>query len=86
VRAQLEPGDASGQSVLISRQPRKTGLAPDQSEGSAEASAWAPLRIAVFRALWLASLVGVTGSWLQTVGAQWLLVHRPHASILVSLV
>jgi MFS family permease len=30
--------------------------------------------------------VGVTGAWFQTVGAQWLLVHRPHAGILVSLV
>lgn len=40
----------------------------------------------MFRALWLASLAGVTGSWLQTVGAQWLLVHRPHASVLVALV
>jgi MFS family permease len=28
----------------------------------------------------------VTGAWFQTVGAQWLLVHRPHSSILVSLV
>jgi MFS family permease len=30
--------------------------------------------------------VAVTGGWFQTVGAQWLLVHRPHAGILVSLV
>jgi MFS family permease len=49
-------------------------------------SAWAPLRIRVFRALWLAALVGNIGDWMQTVGAQWLLVHQPHASILVALV
>jgi len=49
-------------------------------------STWAPLRSGVFRALWLAVLVSNVGSWMQTVGAQWLLVHQPHASILVSLV
>ena len=55
------------------------------SEG-ASPSAWAPLRAGSFRALWLAALVGLTGVWFQTVGAQWLLVSQPHASILVSLV
>ena len=49
-------------------------------------AAWAPLRIGAFRALWLAALVGLTGAWFQTVGAQWLLVQHPHASILVALV
>ncbi len=49
-------------------------------------STWAPLRIGIFRALWLAVLVSNIGSWMQTVGAQWLLVNQPHASILVALV
>ncbi len=49
-------------------------------------STWAPLRIGIFRALWLAVLVSNIGTWMQTVGAQWLLVNQPHASILVSLV
>jgi MFS family permease len=47
---------------------------------------WGPLRIGVFRALWLAVLVSNVGLWMQTVGAQWLLVQQPHASVLVSLV
>jgi MFS family permease len=34
----------------------------------------------------LASLVSNVGAWMQTVGAQWLLVHTAHAAILVSLV
>src|SRR2546421_7117305 len=55
------------------------------SSGPGE-STWAPLRNGVFRALWLAVLVSNIGAWMQTVGAQWLLVHQPHASILVSLV
>jgi MFS family permease len=49
-------------------------------------SAWAPLRIRLFRALWIAALVSNIGTWMQTVGAQWLLVHSAHAAILVSLV
>ena len=49
-------------------------------------STWAPLRIGVFRALWIAVLVSNVGTWMQTVGAQWLLVHGPHAAVLVALV
>jgi len=49
-------------------------------------STWAPLRIRLFRALWIAALVSNLGEWMQTVGAQWLLVHGPHAALLVSLV
>ena len=40
----------------------------------------------MFRALWLAVLVSNIGIWMQTVGAQWLLVGLPQASILVALV
>jgi MFS family permease len=47
---------------------------------------WGPLRIGVFRALWLGVLVSNIGLWMQTVGAQWLLVQQPHASVLVALV
>ncbi|MFF5858978.1 MFS transporter [Streptomyces sp. NPDC012751] len=47
-------------------------------------SAWAPLAARVFRALWIAQLVSNTGSWMQTVGAQWLLVG--HGDALVTLV
>ncbi|MFJ3618706.1 MFS transporter [Streptomyces iakyrus] len=38
------------------------------------ASAWSPLTARVFRALWIAQLVSNVGSWMQTVGAQWLLI------------
>ena len=49
-------------------------------------SSWAPLRNGVFRAIWIAVLVSNTGTWMQTVGAQWLVVHAAHAAILVALV
>ena len=55
--------------------------------GSGSASStWAPLRIGLFRSLWIAALVSNVGTWMQTVGAQWLLVHHAHAAVLVSLV
>src|SRR6202167_2536088 len=53
---------------------------------TAPASTWAPLRIRLFRTLWIAALVSNVGEWMQTVGAQWLLVHDAHAAVLVSLV
>jgi Transmembrane secretion effector len=37
----------------------------------AVASPWAPLRIKVFRMLWIAELASMIGTWMQTVGAQW---------------
>jgi MFS family permease len=48
--------------------------------------AWAPLRITAFRALWIAQLSSMVGTWMQTVGAQWLLVDEPNATTLVALV
>lgn len=50
------------------------------------ASAWAPLRVAAFRSLWIAQLFSLVGTWMQTVGAQWLLVDEPNAPTLVALV
>jgi len=52
----------------------------------ATVSAWTPLRVTAFRALWLAVLASNIGTWMQTVGAQWLLVGHSHASMLVALV
>src|SRR5258707_2234212 len=56
------------------------------SDSTKTVSTWAPLRNGLFRALWLAVLVSNVASWMQTVGAQWLLVGQPNASILVALV
>src|SRR4051812_23862599 len=49
-------------------------------------SAWAPLRIATFRNLWLALLASNIGTWMQTVGAQWLLVEQSGTDTLVAVV
>jgi MFS family permease len=53
---------------------------------STATSTWAPLRSPVYRALWIAQLVSNLGTWMQTVGAQWMLVGDPRAAVLVPLV
>ena len=68
----------------MARRPREV---EPRAVGSGSApSAWAPLRNGLFRTLWIATLVSNVGTWMQTVGAQWLVVHDAHAAILVSLV
>src|ERR671939_40511 len=51
-----------------------------------DSTAWAPLAQRAFRWLWIGALISWIGTWMQTVGAQWLLVDRPNAAALVSLV
>jgi len=48
--------------------------------------ALAPLKVKLFRALWLASLVSSIGGWMQTVGAQWFLVESHSDAALVALI
>jgi MFS family permease len=48
--------------------------------------AWAPLRRRTFRALWIAQFVANTGTWAQTVGAQWLMGDLGGSALDVALV
>lgn len=50
------------------------------------ASGFAPLTVPIFRLVWLASIISNIGSWMQTVGAQWLLVEADSSALLVALV
>jgi MFS-type transporter involved in bile tolerance (Atg22 family) len=50
------------------------------------ASTWAPLRIGVFRGLFIAALTSNIGTWMQTVGAQWFLVERHASPTVIALV
>ena len=59
---------------------------PGRAAGSLESSPWAPLRQPIFAALWVGVLISGMGTWMQTVGAQWLLVDAPNAAALVALV
>lgn len=59
---------------------------PAASEPATDSTAWAPLRHRAFRWLWIGVVISWIGTWMQTVGAQWLLVDAPNAAALVSLV
>jgi MFS family permease len=54
------------------------------TQRTAAGSAWAPLAVKAFRALWIAQFASNVGSWMQTVGAQWVLIG--HGAVLVTLV
>jgi predicted MFS family arabinose efflux permease/quinol monooxygenase YgiN len=48
--------------------------------------ALAPLRRAVFRALWIAALASNVGTWMQEVGAAWLMTSLTPSPFLVTLI
>ena len=56
------------------------------ASSAAPVSALAPLRIAVFRAIWIASIVSNIGGWMQTVGAQWYLIEQNSSATTIALV
>lgn len=60
--------------------------APATQDWGPEPSAWAPMRRPVFRALWIAQLVANMGTWMQTVGAQWLMGDLGGGALEVALV
>ncbi|MEO5744278.1 MAG: MFS transporter [Terracoccus sp.] len=57
-----------------------------QPAPAAPRSALAPLRLPVFRWLWIAAVVSNIGSWMQTVGAQWFLVDNQSSPTVIALV
>src|ERR1700734_745497 len=52
----------------------------------APTSAWAPFRQRWFAAMWSAQFVSNIGSWMQTVGAQWLMLSLTGSETYVALV
>ena len=53
---------------------------------AAASDAWAPLRRPVFRSLWIAALVSSIGTWMQSMGAAWLMTELTHSPSQVALV
>jgi MFS family permease len=68
--------------------PPQTPSGPDgnPADDRPRVGAWTPLAHAAYRSIWLAVLFSNVGTWMQTVGAQLLLVGEPRASTLVALV
>src|SRR3954468_18213566 len=49
-------------------------------------SGWPPFHLRVFRILWIAQFTSDLGTWMQTVGAQWLMGDLTHDPLKVALV
>jgi len=49
-------------------------------------SAWSPLKLPLFRALWLAALASNIGTWMHDVGAGWLMTSLSPTPVMVALV
>ena len=56
------------------------------STGDAVASPWSPLRNRLFRGLWIATIVSNVGTWMQDVGAGWLMTSLSSSPLMVALV
>ena len=58
----------------------KNHISSDAPAGRSEAgnpepnaSPWSPLRQGLFRSIWIATVVSNIGTWMQSVGAAWLM-------------
>jgi predicted MFS family arabinose efflux permease len=64
----------------------KTPAPVPPSLSDARVSAWAPLREPLFRALWIAAIVSYIGTWMQAVGAGWMMTVLTMSPLMVGLV
>jgi MFS family permease len=62
------------------------GIAFPPPRAEKEVSAFGPLREPLFRALWIAAVLSYTGTWMQNVGAGWLMAQITSSPIMVGLV
>jgi MFS family permease len=58
---------------------------PEPSNSRPVVSAWSPLRQAVFRSIWIATVVSNIGTWMQSVGIGWLMTTLTPSPLLVAL-
>jgi MFS family permease len=54
--------------------------------GRRSASPWAPLGEPLFRSLWIASVISYTGTWMQNVGAGWLMTQMTMNPLMIGMV
>ncbi|MFI9383768.1 MFS transporter [Kutzneria sp. NPDC052558] len=71
-------------STLPDSSPTSSTPSGSATPSGSTGSAWAPLAARAFRALWLAQFASNLGTWVQSVGAQWLLLD--HGPTVVALV
>src|ERR1700729_2650843 len=59
---------------------------PGPAPARPPSSAWGPVTPRLFAAMWGAQFVSNTGSWMQTVAAQWLMLSLTTSATYVALV
>src|SRR5919198_1698701 len=59
---------------------------PQRMTRTRSISPWRPLREPLFRSLWGAAVISYTGTWMQNVGAGWLMTQLTTSPLKVSLV
>src|SRR6201984_154486 len=59
---------------------------PPSIQGEHSGSAWAPLREPIFRSMWIAAIVSYIGTWMQAVGAGWMMTVLTMSPLMVGLV
>lgn len=61
-------------------------MSQSKKESPSSASAWRPLRIPVFRNLLIADLVSDIGTFMQSVGAAWLMTSLTTSTMYIALI
>ena len=59
---------------------------PPNFSATQNLSAWAPLREPLFRSLWIAAIISYIGTWMQSVGAGWMMTVLTMSPLMVGLV
>jgi MFS family permease len=59
---------------------------PPSFPATVNVSAWAPLREPLFRSLWIAAIISYIGTWMQAVGAGWMMTVLTISPLMVGLV
>ncbi|MGH7790329.1 MAG: MFS transporter [Candidatus Binatia bacterium] len=75
-------GMAEGQGTAAGGSPLAPPPPGPESPG---AGAWAPLRTAAFRTVWIASLVSNVGTWMQSASAAWFMTSLSSSPVMVAL-
>jgi MFS family permease len=66
--------------------PAATAASAKPTPAGGAPSAWSPLQNRLFRSLWIATIVSNVGTWMQDVGAGWLMTELSSSPSLVALV
>src|SRR5438309_2494766 len=80
------PPSAEQAGPAPSAAPASAATAAAAALAAAPRSPWSPLQNALFRSLWIATIVSNVGSWMQDVGAGWLMTSLSSSPSLVALV